>query len=445
MPVRYQLTGSTASEISASVESGVRSGALFAGAALPPVRALAAELGVSPATVAAAYAALRRRGIVETAGRNGTRIRPRPALAGPRAARRPPVPPGVLDLSSGEPDARLRPRLDAALARVAAAGAVGYATGSTDPELEKLARHGFAADGIDLAGAAIGVTGGALDGIERVLGAHLRPGDRIAVEDPGWANLLDLVAALGLHAHPVPVDGDGPTAAGLRTALAAGARALVVTSRAHNPTGATVTAARAAELRAVLAGHPDTLVVEDDHAAQLATEPLHALAGATRSWAFVRSVSKPYGPDLRLALVAADEATLARVQGRQAMGTGWVSTILQRLVVALMTDPDVAALVDHARDSYRQRRVALVDALVTRGLAAVGRTGINVWVPVADETAAVARLRDDGYAVAPGSLYRLATPPGLRITVSNLDLDGTAGCADAIARAAAGVVSGHAA
>src|SRR5262249_24054000 len=118
---------------------------------------------------------------------------------------------------------------------------------------------------------------------------------------------------------------------------------------------------------------------------------------------------------------------------------------LQRLVVALMTDPDVVALVARARDSYRQRRDGLVGALAARGLPAAGRTGINVWVPVADETAAVARLRDDGYAVAPGALYRLATPPGLRITVSNLDLDGVPACADAVARAAAGVVSGHAA
>ncbi len=445
MTVRYQPSGGTASQIASSVESGVRSGALAAGAALPPVRALAVELGVSPATVAAAYAALRQRGIVDTAGRNGTRVRPRPALAGTRAARRPPVPPHVLDLSSGEPDARLRPALDAALSAVAAARAGGYQPASILPELADLARDAFTRDGIDLHGAALGVTGGALDGIERVLGAHLRPGDRIAVEDPGWANLLDLVAALGLHAQPVPVDGDGPTPEGLAAALHAGVRAVVVTSRAHNPTGATVTAGRAAELRAVLAAHPDALTVEDDHAAQLAHEPLHALAGATGSWAFVRSVSKPYGPDLRLALVAADETTLARVEGRQRAGTGWVSSILQRLVVALMTDPSVAALVARARDSYRERRVALVDALVARGLPAVGRTGINVWVPVGDETAAVARLRDDGYAVAPGSLYRLSTPPGVRVTVSNLDLAGIEAFADAALRATSGVSRGYAA
>ena len=113
MPVRYQLSGSTASEISASVESDVRSGALDAGDALPPVRALAADLGVSPATVAAAYQALRQRGIVETAGRNGTRVRSRPAVVGPAGCAAVARTGWSLDLSTGEPDARLLPRLPA--------------------------------------------------------------------------------------------------------------------------------------------------------------------------------------------------------------------------------------------------------------------------------------------------------------------------------------------
>jgi len=170
-------------------------------------------------------------------------------------------------------------------------------------------------------------------------------------------------------------------------------------------------------------------------------QPLHALAGATASWAFIRSVSKPYGPDLRVALVAADETTMSRVRGRQSVGTGWVSTVLQRLVVALMSDPAVATLIVAARESYERRREALVAALVARGLPAIGRSGINVWLPLpvsADETATVARLRDDGYAVAPGALYRLSTPPGVRITVSNLDPDGIDAFADAVARAVAG-------
>jgi DNA-binding transcriptional MocR family regulator len=431
VPVQYQILGSTAAEISGSVEAGVRGGRLAPGAALPPVRGLAADLGVSPATVAAAYKALRDRGVIETAGRAGTRVRPHPALQ-PRQARRLPPPPGALDLSAGEPDPDLLPDLGGALHRLDGAP-VGYANSGPLPHLLELARERLPVP----RSAALTVTGGALDGIERTLTAHLRPGDRVAVEDPGWVNLLDLIAALGLTPVPVPVDDDGPTEAGLRAALASGARAAVVTTRAQNPTGAAVTRRRALALRALLRGYPQVLVVEDDHAAELSPVPAHPLAGATGSWAFVRSVSKPYGPDLRLAILAGDEATVARVEGRMRVGAGWVSTVLQRLVIDLWRDPAVPPLVARAAASYAQRREALLAALRSLGVPAHGRTGINVWVPVADETAAITRLRDDGYAVAPGSLYRIASPPGLRITVSPLDRDQIEPLADAVRRAVA--------
>ncbi|MEU4568574.1 aminotransferase class I/II-fold pyridoxal phosphate-dependent enzyme [Micromonospora sp. NPDC023956] len=435
MAVRYQITGGTAAEISASVETGVRSGALPPDSALPPVRALAAALAVSPATVARAYQELRQRGLVATAGRHGTRVRPRPPVATRRADRYPVPGPGVRDLSRGQPDLRLLPPLGPHLARLAdrIGPPADYATAGVLPELAGAARRRLAADGVPVDG--LTVTSGALDGIERLLAAHLRPGDPVAVEDPGWANLLDLVAALGLRPVSVPLDDDGPTEAGVRDALALGARALIVTSRAQNPTGAAVSAGRAAALRALLAGRPDVLLVEDDHAAELARRPLHTLAGATRSWAFVRSVSKPYGPDLRLALLAGDETTVARVAGRMSVGPGWVSTLLQRLVLALWEDPATTDLVARAEESYQRRRVALLAALAGHGLPAHGRSGINVWVPVPDETSAVTALRDAGWAVAPGGLFRIGAPPAVRLTVSPLDDAEIPALADAVAHA----------
>ncbi|MFF4892380.1 aminotransferase class I/II-fold pyridoxal phosphate-dependent enzyme [Micromonospora chersina] len=435
MAARYQISGASSAAISASVETGIRAGDLAPGDALPAVRALAVELGVSPATVAKAYQELRQRGLVVTAGRHGTRVRPRPPVASRRSALMPPPLPGARDVSAGNPDSRLLPPLGPHLAALAAEflAPTGYAASAVLPELTAAARDRLAADGVPAD--EITVTGGALDGIERLLAAHLRPGDAVAVEDPGWANLLDLVAALGLRAIGVPVDDEGPTAPGVRAALAAGARALIVTSRAQNPTGAAVSAGRAAELRTLLAGRADLLLIEDDHAAELARVPLHPLAGATPAWAFVRSVSKPYGPDLRLAVLAGDEATVARVAGRARVGAGWVSTVLQRLVLALWRDPATADLVRRAAESYERRRDGLVDALAARGLAAHGRTGINVWVPVPDETVAVTALRDAGWSVAPGALNRIAAAPGVRITVSTLDEADLGPLADAVARA----------
>ncbi|MEV0809556.1 aminotransferase class I/II-fold pyridoxal phosphate-dependent enzyme [Micromonospora sp. NPDC050200] len=442
MAAHYQITGSTSAVISASVETGIRSGTLPAGSPLPAVRALAAELAVSPATVARAYQELRQRGLVVTAGRHGTRVRPRPPVASRRSALHPPPAPGTRDLSQGQPDPRLLPPLGPHLVALATeiGPPVGYASTAVLPALAEAARDRLAADGVPAE--EITVTGGALDGIERLLAAHLRPGDAVAVEDPGWANLLDLVAALGLRPIGVPVDDDGPTEAGVRDALTLGARALVVTSRAQNPTGAAVSADRAGALRELLAGRPDLLLIEDDHAAELARVPLHPLAGATPAWAFVRSASKPFGPDLRLAVLAGDEATVARVAGRARVGAGWVSTVLQRLVLALWRDPATAELVRRAGESYERRRSGLLAALAARGLTGRGSSGINIWLPVPDETSAVTALRDAGWSVAPGALYRIAAEPGIRITVSALDDVDLVPFADAVARAVRPAASG---
>ena len=57
------------------------------------------------------------------------------------------------------------------------------------------------------------------------------------------------------------------------------------------------------------------------------------------------------------------------------LGTGWVSTILQRTVAALWSDPRTDALVARARQAYAARRRALVAALAERGIPALGRTG----------------------------------------------------------------------
>ncbi len=397
------------------------------------MRELAVRLGVNPNTVAAAYRTLRERGVIETDGRRGSRVRPKPATTG-REKVRVDVPAGVRDLADGNPDPALLPPLAGAFAAAVERQdrrPVLYGEDHVDPELARLARAGLAADGVPQA--PLTVVSGALDAVERVLAAHLRPGDGVAVEDPGWGRTLDLVAALGLRAVPVRVDDDGPLPGELRRALESGARAVVVTDRAQNPTGACVGAARARALRSVLAEHPETVLIEDDHGHGVVDLPLHPLAGVTRHWAFVRSAAKAYGPDLRLAVVTGDEVTVDRVHGRHRLGPGWVSLLLQRALARLWSEgtldgPAVAA-------AYRRRREALVDALTERGVPAHGRSGMAVWIPVPDETTAVSRLLHAGWAVSPGARFRSASPPGIRVTISTLREDEAPLLADAIADA----------
>ena len=81
------------------------------------------------------------------------------------------------------------------------------------PELFALAGEQLRADGVP--SESLCMVSGALDGIERVLEAHLRPGDRVAVENPGYAALFDLLRARGLALEPVEVDERGMRPAGL--------------------------------------------------------------------------------------------------------------------------------------------------------------------------------------------------------------------------------------
>ena len=424
------IAGTGAESIADSVEEAVSAGALAPGDALPPIRELAGRLGVNANTVAAAYRSLRDRGTVETAGRQGTRVRRRPAST-PRSQLGLDVPTGVRDLSTGNPDPALLP---IASARIAPGRPLLYGEPPMSPGLVAYTRAALAADGIPAEHLA--VTSGALDGIERALVAHLRPGDRVAVEDPGWANLLDLLAALGLSAESVRVDDEGPLIADLARALDRGVRAVVVTTRAQNPTGAALSADRADALRDLLADRADDLLlVEDDHCAGISGAPLHALAGSTGHWAFVRSVSKAYGPDLRVAVLAGDHRTVERVHGRLRLGPGWVSHLLQDLAVSLWSDDAVTQLIGKAEARYTGNRDRLCAALADRGISSCGRSGLNVWVPVPDETVAITRLLNLGWAAAPGTRFRIRTGPGIRITIADLTAGEIDPLADAVAQA----------
>lgn len=414
MATQYSISGTTAKGIAASVERGVSEGELAPGDALPPVRRLADELGVSPGTVATAYKELRQRGLVVTRGRGGTVVAEAPSVA----SRRPPrVPDGLVDLAGGHPDpaflpvlhppAEVRPVFGSHRAAPRLAG------------LEELTRAWYARD--DVPAERVSFAHGALDCIARLLSVELRPGDAVAVEDPGFHHLLDLVPALGLRTVPVAVDREGITPDALRAALRAGVRAVVCTPRAQNPTGASLSPARREALVEQLREFPEVLVVEDDYTAELSgpAAPTLAAAGLDR-WAQVRTVSKRLGVDLRWAGVAGDPVTIARHDGRMLMTSGWVSHVLQETVAGLLADPATVRLVAAGEAAYARRRGALAGALRSYGIRCAEGTGMNLWVPVRDESAVVNGLRTQGWWVAAGARFRIAAPTGVRITTAAL-------------------------
>jgi DNA-binding transcriptional MocR family regulator len=453
--------------IAAAVSRLVRSGELQPGDRLPTVRRLAADLGVSPATVSGAWQALAAVGLVTSRGRAGTVVLPEPAswlppryrdmAAGGRVEATPaPDPSGApatevprpravlrLDLSTGTPDPELLPPLQRALSRIAAstpaAGTGTYLGAPVIEPLERLLRASW-----PFTPQRVTVVDGAVDAMSRTLEQLAGFGDRVIVEDPSFPPIFDLCDQLGLERVPVPLDRHGLRPDALEAALRTGAEVLVLQPRAHNPTGVSMSSTRARELAAVVRRHlaatpgADLHVIEDDHSGEIASSADVSLGTHLPDRVVhVRSYSKSHGPDLRIAAVGGPASVLDRVIARRMLGPGWTSRLLQHLLADLLVDGEALAAVAQARRTYYARQRALSTALAEHGVVVQPGDGINAWVPVADEATALVRLEAAGIRVARGRPFRAAPVAEdgaghVRVTVAALT-----GGPDAITRTAA--------
>ncbi|MHB1571504.1 MAG: aminotransferase class I/II-fold pyridoxal phosphate-dependent enzyme, partial [Solirubrobacteraceae bacterium] len=247
------------------MSSAIGDGVLAEGQRLPPIRVLAAELSLSPSTVAAAWGALARAGAIRTDGRRGSRVATlRPGPSRYRQAHDRPMAPR-LDLSSGTPDPALLPDLGPSLARLGRRATAGrYLDDPTLPELAEALAPTWPAPPSTLT-----VVDGAMDGLDALARQTLRPGDLVVVENPAFPPLLDLLDALGVRILGVPLDDEGVVPDGLAAALSRRPTALFIQPRAHTPTGATLSPRRVEELAAPLEA-TSTLVVEDDSVGDVA-------------------------------------------------------------------------------------------------------------------------------------------------------------------------------
>lgn len=420
------ISGTTATEITESVRDLVERGFLSPGDALPPVRVLAERLGVNRNTVVAAYRHLAQAGTVVTRGRGGTLIAGSPRMPEEGFA----VGTVLRDLGTGNPAAALIPDPTRVLSRIVGRPVL-YGEPVIDRDFEAWAIGWMREAMADQSDVRLTITGGASDAIERLLGQSLTRDDAVAVEDPCFLSTMNILRLGGYRAVPVPVDEEGMTVAGLRAALDAGVRAIVCTPRAQNPTGASLSAERAAALRDALAEHPYVLVIEDDHFSLLSRRPFHTIVGPGHErWALVRSVSKFLGPDMCLAVTASDPDTAARLALRLSPGTTWVSHLLQRLAHALLTDDDVREDIRDAGVHYADRNAAVAELLREAGVPAHAADGLNLWVPLGVPARAVGEhLMRRGWLARSGEEFVLAGDDAaqrLRLTVHDLtDLEAT--------------------
>ena len=409
-----RLEEPTSRALATAVSRAVADDVLPPGTKLPPIRTVARELALSPTTVSAAWALLGRSGVVSTDGRRGTTVLDT-AVPGSTRYRRALDRPALLaqDLSTGVPDGSLLPSLAGALSDLSTAGTPSsYVDPPVVPELAELLRKDWPYPAAELT-----VLDGAMDALDMVTRVLLRFGDRVVVEHPCFPPLLDLLEGLSVEVVGVRVDEEGLDPVALADALHPTPAAVVLQPRAQNPTGVTMSRRRAEELSVLLAPH-DTLVVEDDSVHGLSPTPALSLGEwLPERTLHIRSFSKSHGPDLRLAALSGPAELVRLVDARRHLGQGWSSRLLQRILARLLTDPAAITQVEHAGVEYARRRALLVDALAARGVGVCGTEGLNIWVPVQDETAAVVRLASQGIGVSAGSPYAVLPGPGhVRVT-----------------------------
>ncbi|WBB61757.1 PLP-dependent aminotransferase family protein [Streptomyces sp. WMMC500] len=410
-----------------ALRTAIRDGRVTEGAAVPPSRVLAEELGCSRWVVTEAYGQLTAEGYLSARVGSATRVSwaPDPPPRGSRgrpsrtASARPPV---RYDLAPGLPDLRAFPRRRWAEAvRSVTGSAVHYDLGLPDPAghaapRETVAQYLRRSRGADASSESVSVCSGVTDGLVRTCRALRAEGiGDLAVEDPGWGRLRDAATSAGLRVHPVPVDRDGLCVDDLARTPA---RAVVVGPAHQFPTGAVLSPARRAGL-VHWAREVSGFVVEDDYDSEFRYDrhPVAVMQGMDPARVFLLgSVSKTLSPALGLGWLVAPPAMAPAL--RAANPVAAAPPVLDQLALATFIDRGwYDAHLRAARRRFRTRRdllVATLGARLPHGRVAGTEAGLHLLLYLPDGTdtraavrsaaAAGLRLADlDDYRTAPSA------------------------------------------
>jgi len=430
--------GTLQARIQQMVAAGILSGRFRAGEKMPSTRGLAAHLGVSRITVTLAYTELVADDYLTARGRSGYFVSadaPEPPAFAPQSPAvttvdwptrlGPAIPPLGLDKPRdwaryrynfiyGQADATL---FDAANWRLCALQALGRRDWESlaadqfdgdDPLLvDFIARQMLPRRGILASPSEILLTLGAQNALW-LAAQILTPGQRVAMEDPGYPALRGILSQTGCALTPVAVDAEGLPPEALP------AVDVIFTTPAHQcPTTVTMPIPRR-EALLELAEARDMIVVEDDYefelpAGQSLSPALKALDRGGRV-IYVGSFSKSVFPGLRLGYLVGPAPFIAQARALRALSLRHPPGHVQRTLAHFLSRGHYDALIRRTGRAYAERRAAMETAVAGAGLQVVGRPaagGSSLWLraPGRDMGAAAVGLRDRGVLIEPGAAF----------------------------------------
>jgi len=374
-------------EIYRQVRGAIVDGRLRPGDPLPPTREMARRLGVARMTVTIAYDRLAGEGFILSRVGSGTFVnehvgsarttsreprasgvlRPRPFWSSIRAtnlfAQRVPF-----DFRTGVPDATLFPydvwrKLLARELRAEPISSNLYGHPAGHRELrDAIARHIGVSRAVQCSGDDVTITNGtqqALDVIARVL---LAPGDRVAVEDPGYPPPRRIFESHGARIVGVRVDEEGLVVEELPDNVR-----LVYLSPSHQfPLGVSMSLRRRVALLE-WADRNNAAIVEDDYDSEFRfsgrpIEPLQVLDTIGRV-IYVGTFSKTLLPAMRLGFVVAPQSIRDAIHAAKFI-TDWHSAMpLQAALARFINDGGFARHIRKMSAVYRVRHEKIASAL----------------------------------------------------------------------------------
>jgi DNA-binding transcriptional MocR family regulator len=388
LPTISDRAGPTYQRILDALAADVGAGRLRRGQQLPTHRALAKALGIDVTTVTRAYREAQSRGLTEARVGQGTFIADAPHVTGSTLAR---IPAHLdFDLSMNLPPHPPQADLDGRIARGIAAlereqgfsAYLNYAESGGSLRERRIAADWLQPRIPDADADRLAICPGTQAALCATLLALAAPGDVVLTDRLTYPGIKAAAAYARVRLIGVAMDDSGMVPDALRIAIGRHApKLLYLVPTIQNPTTATMPPARRAEIAEIVAAH-DLTLIEDDAYGLLAPEHVPFAALIPAQTIYAASLSKCISPGLRIAFLAAPDATMnARITAALRAMLQMPVPLMAALVARWLADGSADAVIAAVRDEAAARQKMAARALAGFPFAA-HRNGHHLWLEV---------------------------------------------------------------